>query len=342
MEEVKFKYGRNIKLKSAEAPFNILESIDIEPYRGDIYSGIISFLLEATKHPETIRFCVRSSWIWDVIKASKNINKLSMKDCHFVANDNLDGIPLKLNDVIAHDDYTSIAHIYALSNNGVLTRSLKNNKGSFIRPECILTVDLVETLNMLLEYDTQNVCTFISTHPEIQLETGAEAITILQKYCKENQRSKEDGSVTISENKPTNQTLHLIRSIDIIETESVYFTCDFLNEINSKLMSENKQYVICDTYGAFMTRSGEIFFRICDLSFDMSKPVGYILVDKDSLITEIVIPDLYHQHNAPMFEDIINRTLKTSLELDPDDMVQLTNIMCFHSFKQRWDERKDV
>ena len=184
MEEVKFKYG-TINFQEIDNYF-LLNDIEIKPYQGDIYTGIISYLLKYTMHPETILFYIDSEDIWNAINGSTAIKKISMKDCRFISNDNSDIIPLKLHKVNAYANGICIAVIYAIPNDNLLINSLLDkNESVAISNHYIMTVDLVETLNTLIQYDTQNVASFIARHPEIQLETGSEAIDILNKYCRE-------------------------------------------------------------------------------------------------------------------------------------------------------------
>ena len=318
MEEVKFKYG-TINFQEIDNYF-LLNDIEIKPYKGDIYTGIISYLLKYTMHPETILFYIDSEDIWNAINASTDIKKISMKNCRFISNDNSDIIPLKLHKVNVYATGIGIAVIYAIPNDNLLiSSSFDKNESAVISNHYILTVDLVETLNTLMQYDTQNVASFIARHPEIQLETGSEAIDILNKYCRESQSDHIDEC--------KNQTLQLIRSIDPFEYGSLYFTCDFLDKINSTLLDEKKQYVVCISSDIHRVKTEEIFFRICDLSFDMYKPVGYMLTDKDDMITEIVIPELYHRRDASRYDDIINNAIKMQLDVDVnlDDIIHFKN-----------------
>lgn len=317
MEEVKFKYG-TINFQEIDNYF-LLNDIEIKPYQGDIYTGIISYLLKYTIHPETIRFYLDSEDIWNAINASTAIKKISMKDCRFISNDNSDIIPLKLHKVNTYANGICIAVIYAIPNDNLLINSLLDkNESVAISNHYIMTVDLVETLNMLMMYDTKNVASFIARHPEIQLETGSEAIDILNRYCRESQSDHVDEC--------KNQTLQLIRSIDPFEYRSLYFTCDFLDKINSTLLNEKKQYVVCVSPDVKKHKSEEIFFRICDLSFDMYKPVGYMWTDKDDVITEIVIPELYHRSDASRYDNIINNAIKMKLDVNPDDIIHFITL----------------
>ena len=317
MEEVKFKYG-TINFKEIDNLF-LLNDIEIKPYQGDIYTGIISYLLKYTIHPETIRFYIDSEDIWNAINDSPSIKKISMKDCRFISNDNSDIIPLKLHKVNVYDTGICIAVIYAIPNDNLLiSSSFDKNEPVVISNHYIMTVDLVETLNTLMQYDTKNVASFIARHPEIQLETGSEAIDILNKYCIESQDDHVDEC--------KNQTLQLIRSIDPFEYRSLYFTCDFLDKINSALLDEKKQYVVCISSDINRPKTEETFFRICDLSFDMYKPVGYMWADKDDAITEIVIPELYHRRDASRYDNIINNAIKMKLDVNTDDIIHFIKL----------------
>ena len=106
----------------------------------------------------------------------------------------------------------------------------------------------------------------------------------------------------------------------------MYFTCDFLDKINSTLLNEKKQYVVCVSPDVEKHKSEETFFRICDLSFDMYKPVGYMWTDKDDVITEIVIPELYHRRDASRYDNIINNAIKMKLDVNPDDIIHFITL----------------